>query len=367
MRRWNTCSFALLLVAALACSVERKPLQFGTAGPWKEGFGKMNKYGIDLAVEEINARGGVRGRPLQLVARDDDGDGGKAAAIASEFVANHEIVAVVGHVTSGAMVAAARVYDTGLPAVATTASSPDLTGISPWVFRVMPSDSVNGQEMARFVRRVGFRRAAILYENNAYGRGLADAFRRNYEGDIVSADPIPTDGDANFEPWVSALRMSNPDIVFVGGTEASGLGVLREARRQGMRSAFIGADGWTGIVVDTAASEGAFVGAPFTREDPREGAQRFVASFRNRYGLDPDANAALAYDATMLLAKAVETVGPSRTAVREWLASLNATNAFNGVTGPIRFLQTGDVVGRGAVMTQARRGALYVHRAGSGS
>src|SRR5262245_40440762 len=96
------------LLGVLACSRTSEPVYIGVAGPWKEGYGRLNKQGIDLALAEINERGGVRGRPLKLVERDDEGTGTKAASIAAEFVANRSVVAVVGHVTSGAMMAAAR-------------------------------------------------------------------------------------------------------------------------------------------------------------------------------------------------------------------------------------------------------------------
>lgn len=327
----------------------------------------MNKQGIDLALTEINARGGVRGRPLRLVERDDEGGGGKAAAIAGEFVANRSIVGVIGHVTSGAMMAAAPVYEQGLAAIATTASSPDLSGISEWAFRVISSDSDNGIDMARFATARGFRRVAILYENNSYGRGLADSFRRGYSGQIVAIDPIPSDGKANLEPYVSWLRVQRPDLVFVAGTDASGRAFLQEARRQALTSAYMGGDGWTPLAVDTALAEGVFVGAPFSAEDPRAESQRFVRAYRDRYHEDPDGNAALAYDATMLLAAAIEAVGPSRSAIREWLAGLATTEPYAGVTGAIAFRASGDVIGHGIVMTRVRRGALAVERAGAGS
>ncbi|HEX7122750.1 MAG TPA: ABC transporter substrate-binding protein, partial [Gemmatimonadaceae bacterium] len=263
--------------------------------------------------------------------------------------------------------AAARVYDNELPAVATTATTPDLSAISPWVFRVISSDSANGLTIARFVSDLGVQSVAILYENNSYGRGLVEAFRRGYSGRIITVDPIPDDADASFEPYISWIRSRSPDLVFVAGTVGSGIAILREARRQRLRSAFIGGDGWTGIVADTAASEGTYVAAPFSPEDPRAAARRFVASFRERYGVEPDGNAALAYDATMLLARAISEVGPSRTKVRDWLAGLTSATAFAGVTGPIYFDLQGDVVGKEVVMTRVRRGELTVDRPGSGS
>lgn len=326
----------------------------------------MNKQGIDLALAEINERGGVRGRPLRLVERDDEGIGTKAAAIAGEFVANRSIVAVVGHVTSGAMMAAAPIYQQGLAAIATTASSPDLSGVSEWAFRVISSDSANGIDMARFATARGFKRVAILFENNSYGRGLADAFRRSYSGQIISIDPIPSNGDASLEPYVSYLRVKAPDLVFVAGTDASGRTFLREAHRQALASAYMGGDGWTPLALDTAIAEGVFVGAPFSAEDPRTEAQKFVRAYREKYHEDPDGNAALAYDATMLLADAIDKVGPSRAAIRDWLAGLANATPHAGVTGPIAFRESGDVIGKGIVMTRVRRGSLAVERGGAG-
>ena len=354
------------LLGVLACSRSSEPVYIGVAGPWKEAFGRMNKQGIDLAVAHINTRGGIKGRPLRLVERDDEGIGSKAAAIAGEFVANRSIVAVVGHVTSGAMMAAAPVYEQGLAAIATTASSPDLSGISAWTFRVISSDSANGIDMAQFASARGFKRVAILYENNSYGRGLAEAFRRSYHGQVVALDPIPSDGRSNLEPYVSYLRVKSPDLVFVAGTDASGRSFLKEARRQSLNSSYMGGDGWTPLSLDTAIAEGVFVGAPFSAEDPRAEAQAFVRAYRERYHEDPDGNAALGYDATMVLADAIENVGTSRSAVREWLAGLATGQPHAGVTGPIAFRESGDVIGKGIVMTRVRRGSLAVER-GAGS
>lgn len=356
----------LLTVAALfvlgvqiACGDSSSTVTIGAAGPWSEGFGAMNRRGMELAVEEINAKGLIKGRTLKLLDRNDEGDGSKAAVIAKEFVDTPDVVAVVGHVTSGAMVAAAKVYDGHLAAVATTATSPNLTGISRWTFRVISSDSANGLDLARFVGRMGRKRAAIIYENDAYGRGLVESFRRNFQGDVVSLDPISSE-TTDFEPYVSFYRTVKPDVVFMGGTEVTGMGFLREAKRQALNALYIGGDGWTGVVADTAASEGVYVGAPFTALDPRPEAQRFVGAFTRKYGMVPDGNAALGYDATMVIAKAINAVGPDREKIRDYLASLDASSAFPGVTGPIRFLPDGDPVGKSLVMTRVHQGALVL-------
>jgi branched-chain amino acid transport system substrate-binding protein len=351
----------LLAALTLACAAEPATITIGTAGPWQEGFGAMNKRGIDLAVSEINGTGGIRGRPLQVVERDDAGIGERAAAIAQQFVADPAITAVVGHVSSGAMVAAAKVYDGKLAAVATTATSPDLTGISPWVFRVVGSDSASGVQLAEFARRLDASRVGILYENDSYGRGLAEAFRRNFDRTIVAIDPIPAGGGTDFEPYIAYLAQQRVDLVFVAGTEASGMAILRQARRQRLRADFLGGDGWAGVIAEPAA-EGAFVGGPFTAADTRPEAKRFVDAFRARYGMLPDGNAALAYDAVRLVARVIEDVGPERRAVRDRLAALDSRSAHAGVTGAIRFLPSGDRASASLLIARVDGGELVVTR-----
>ncbi|MBI1810136.1 MAG: ABC transporter substrate-binding protein [Gemmatimonadetes bacterium] len=345
----------VILVAALlaACSGGSSTYKIAAAGPWKLSHGRNTRLGIALAMKEINDAGGINGHKLALREADDDGNGGKAAQIAQQFVDDPSVSAVVGHVTSGAMVAAAKVYDGHLPAVATSASSPDLSGISPWAFRIIPSDSANGVEMARFATRLGRKRAAILYENDNYGRGLADAFRRAFGGEIVSLDPIPAE-PKNAEVFISYFKLKQPDIVFVAGFEASGDSLLTEAKRQGLKVDFMGGDGWTPLANHADVAEGAYVGAPFSAHDPRPEAQKFVAAFKQANGgMEPDGNAALGYDVTKLLAAALAAVGPDRAKIRDWLANL--PRPVDGVTGPIRFLPSGDVTGKTVTMTRVHK------------
>ena len=356
---------ALVFVAATlaACTGSSGGVHFGMAGPFHEGFGLANQNGARLAMDEINAAGGIDGDSLHITFRNDSADGSRAALIAQEFVEDGRISAVVGHVTSGAMLAAAKVYDGHLAAVATTASSAALTGISPWAFRVISSDSANGVDLALFAKRLGIRRVAVLYENDAYGRGLADNFRRNFDGEIVALDPVDADG-SRAELYITWLATRRPDLIFIAGTERSGIALVREARRQQLNVQFLGGDGWTGIVADPEAAEGVFVGAPFTPLDPRPEAQRFVDAYRTRFNAEPDGNAALAYDAVQLLAAAVRAVGHDRARIRGWLAARTPEGAFPGVTGAIAFQANGDPVGKSFTMTRVRGGRLALAEGG---
>ncbi|HEX6575717.1 MAG TPA: ABC transporter substrate-binding protein [Gemmatimonadaceae bacterium] len=353
--------FIVFLSLAAACSRGGDTYTVGAAGPWKESYGIMSRRGIELAVDEINRSGGINGAELRVLARDDEANGTRAAAIAQEFVSNPEVLAVIGHVNSGAMLAASRIYDGQLTAVATTASSPDLSGVSKWTFRVISSDSLNGVILARFASRFGgtaeqFKQAVVLYENDSYGRGLADAFRRAFRGTIISFDPISENVDP--EPFVSFIKMRQPGIVFVAGRENSALRILREARRQGVEAVFMGGDGWQGIVADTAAANGAYVGTSFNAEDPAPQVREFVRQFSAKFQTKPDAFAALAYDATRLIAEALKKNGKDRAGVRKYLTSLKPAAAFDGVTGPVYFNSSGDPIGMGFHVAQVVGGTL---------
>jgi branched-chain amino acid transport system substrate-binding protein len=355
-RRRAPATWSLLapVFVALGCARGDGPIVLGTAGKWDTGYGAMSRRGSELAVTELNAAGGIDGDSVQLRALDDQANGAVAAVVADSLVGDRRVLAVIGHLSSGAMVAAAPVYDAGrLPAVATTATSPDLTGISPWVFRVVPSDSASAMALAAFAQSLGRQRAAILYDNDAYGRGLADAFRRAYKGRIVSIDPVAPDR-SDFEPYLAWFRQEQVDLVFMAGTEATGLPFVTQARAAKFAGDLLGSDGWAPVARDSAA-EGIYLGVPFAASDPRPAAQRFVTAFKRRWGMEPDNNAALAYDAVMLVAEAIRTVGRDRTKIRDWLA---AGHAYDGATGTIRLGPTGDPDGKGIRMTTVQNGRM---------
>lgn len=333
-----------MLLCLSACGGGSKgPIIVGAAGPYSEYSGEMTKKGAEIAVAEINAAGGVRGRKIELLERDDSASGRRAAVVAQELVANPAVVGVVGHVTSGAMVAAAKVYDGNLAAIGTSTTSPQVTGISPWVFRISSSDSINGEVIARFANSLGRKHAAIIYENDSYGRGLAQSFRRTFTGQIVSADPISA-ALSDAEPYISYYKTRGVDLVVGIGLEGSALVLLREAQRQNFDVDFVGGDGWAGISGDTAIAEGVYVGSVFTAQDPRPEVQHFVSAFRERYGVTPDGHAATGYDAMHVMARAISAAGTDRAAIRRYLASISSADAYHGLTGVIRFGPGGDPV-----------------------
>ncbi len=363
----STAVTTLVVVGVLACTGGGDAIVIGAVGNWRESYGAMSRQGIELAIADLNDAGGVRGQSVELRILDDSSDGAAAVAAASAFEADPRVKIVVGHSASGAMVAAAPVYDRGLVAITPAASSPDITGLSPWVFRVIASDSANGRDLARAASALKLTSAAILYENTAYGRGLADSFAAAFRGTIVARDPISPDSTASLEPTIAYINSRSPELVFVAGTSGTGLAVLREARKQNLSSQFMGGDGWTGLASAGPLAEGVWIGTPFAVSDSSDALRRFAESFRRRFGVYPDANAALAYDAARLAGQAIEEVGPARDAIRRWLSTLDAGAGYPGLTGRVRFSDGGDAVGRAMVLARVRGGVLRITPASAGA
>jgi branched-chain amino acid transport system substrate-binding protein len=316
-------------------------LDLGAAGAWETAYGEMSHRGVELAVEELNRQGGIDGRKVNVIFRDDQADGGLATDIAREFVDDPKILGVIGHLSSTAMVAAARVYDGQLPSLSPSATAPDLSGMSQWMFRLNPSDSMTGRKLGEMARtQFGKQRVAVIYDNTSYGRGLVEPFLEGLALTPVALEPIDPSGDS-IAANVAAIAQQKPDLIFAVGT-VSGVPVLKALRAHGIMVPVIAGDGWSGIE-NAMDVHDVSIALPFSSTEDRPDAKRFVAAFRARYKLDPDAYAALSYDATLALARAAAK-GRTRAGTREALASLRDTRGY--ATGAVRFSRAGDPIGR---------------------
>jgi len=341
----------------------------GVAGPLELVYGRSMRQAAEMAAEELNAAGGIDGRRIELVIRDDAADAQQAISIANEFVDDARIVAVVGHITSGATLAAAGIYnapENGLVEISPTASSPLVTNAGPWTFRVCPSDLEHGPALAAWLReRLGRQRAEVLYANDAYGRGVVESFARAFTGaggTLVGTDPFLPNyvQQAGFlDPYVERGMARNAQGILIGGLADEAIEIIRTARRLGFTGPILGADGLLGVEEAGEVSEGVFVSTPFLPDMPAPLTQQFVAAYRERYGSDPDAYAALTYDALKLVAQAVGEVGSGREAIRDYIEDVGSDRrAYDGVTGRIAFDANGDAEGKPVVIGVIRGGAV---------
>jgi branched-chain amino acid transport system substrate-binding protein len=358
------CLAVLALLAPLAgCGAGDGTVVFGVASPLETSYGASMRLGVELAQQEVNAGGGIRGRKLELRLRDDGADPRTAIAVADELYADPAVLAVVGHVNSGTMIAAAPVYARGLPAVATSATSPAVSRLGEWVFRVASSDSANAVELARLAHRSG-RPTAVLYSNEGYGRGLAQSFEAALAaagGEVLQADPY-LETTADFSPYLERLKHRGAGLVFVAGLEDGAIRIIEQARGLGLQVRFLGGDGLEGLAGRGAPYDGTLVGLLF-HPDASPAARAFADRFRTAYGREPDSFAALGYDATHLLARAAREGGPTRRRIRDHLASVGREGGsapFTGVTGTVRLDDHGDPAGKAFAVGEIQGGRILL-------
>ena len=366
--RW--CRALLAAVCSLtACSggSSREPIVLGLAGPFSQPRGVSMQHGAELAVKEINARGGIRGRPLALRIMDDSGRVDVAIQIAQQLADDPAVVAVVGHLTSSASLAAGHVYGEArrpLLMISPSASSPDLSGASPYMFRVCPSDSSHGAQLARYARQaLRAQRVGVIYLEDEYGRGLRLSFTAEFKrlgGEIVEADPMLS-ATPSLEPYLSRLRQKGNVDALVLATDRGGAELaLRELGRMGVHWTTLGGDALSGIERDGPLAEGVRMSVAYLVDQPGERNAQFFGVYARAYpGERPDHRGAAAYDIVHLLAGVLRESGVDRRAVRDRLARIGGDlPAFEGVTGTIAFDSRGDVPSKPVVIGVVREGQL---------
>ena len=339
----------------------------GLTGPFSEARGRSMQQAAELAVAEINARGGVRGRRLDLRIRDDSASEDVALRVAQVLRDDPTVVAVIGHLTSGPTLAAAPVYGSGdrpVTLISPSASNPALSGRSPYFFRVCPSDLAFGSRLAQYaMRTLGARRVAVIFMNDDYGRGIRETFRAEFTrlgGQVVTEDPyLPSAGAP--EPYLARLaRAGGADALLLAMPRVAAELAVREMARLGLDWPVLGGDALTGIETLGPAAEGVRVASPYLPDRPGERNAAFVAAYERTYdGARPDHRGAGAYDIVQLLARAIEEVGGDRRAIRDYLATVGGERpSFDGVTGRIAFDSAGDVPQKAVVVGVVRNGRL---------
>ncbi|PYO96745.1 MAG: hypothetical protein DMD60_09230 [Gemmatimonadetes bacterium] len=324
-----------------------------------------------LAVNQLNARRGIRGRKLELRVVDDSGNEDTAVRVAEQLYADPAVVGVVGHLSSGTSLAAARVYGGGATPIAVispSASSPDLAGINPYVFRVCPSDLQHGPQLARFAwQTLGARRAGIIYLNNDYGRGLRRTFAGEFArlgGTVLEADPYMP-ATSSLEPYLSRMRRAGADVLLLAAERPGAELALREMRTLGLGWPVLGGDALTGIEADGSLVEGLRLSSAYLSDRGDERNAAFVADYARAFpGQRPDHRGAGAYDIVLLLARAIDRAGADRRAIRDYLARVGRGQPpYEGVTGTIAFDGNGDAAGKTVVIGIVRNGRLVTEAA----
>jgi len=315
--------------------------EYGSLTGAEATFGQSTHNGILLAVEEINAAGGVGGKPMRVQTYDDQGKTQEAGSVVARLITEDHVTAVLGEVASSLSLAGGRVAQQyGVPMISPSSTNATVTQVGDMISRVCFIDAFQGYVTAKFsTDELKATQAAILYDQgSAYSKGLKDDFTREFTqlGGTIVTEQAYTAGDQDFSAQLTTIRGTAPQVIFLPGYYTDVGNIALQARKLGITATFVGGDGWDSAKLGEiagAAIEGAYYSNHYAPEEQRPEVQRFVTAYQAKYGATPDGLAALGYDATRVLADAM-TRAPGATG-KELAAAIASTRDFAGVTGKI--------------------------------
>jgi branched-chain amino acid transport system substrate-binding protein len=361
---WHKFGFTLVMFFFMVCVTEAEPLEVAVIvarSGQAESYGKAAVQGVQLAVDEINAKGGLLGRPLVIVIFDNQSTPLFAKQAAEKAIAR-KVLAVVGDMWSTHSLAVAPLLQkAGIPMITPGSTAPDVTRVGDYIFRTVYTDDFQGRLMADFAyHSKGARTAAVLTNiSETYSQMLAGYFAQAFisMGGRVVLQEGYKGTSVDFGAMLSRLKPLSPDIVFIPGySRDSGL-IIKQAAAMGINSTFLGADAWETAISDFAgdALEGSYFSTPWHPNAPFPRSREFVERYRSVYGDVPiSPYAPLAFDAVGVLASAVTSCNSlDRRKIRNALA---ATRGFSGVTGDLTFNEHRDPANKGASILKFEKG-----------
>lgn len=327
-------------------------------------FGQSSHEGTVLAVEEINAAGGVLGKKVKLIHEDNGSKPGESANAVNKLIAKDGVVAVLGEVASSRSLEAAPICQSAkIPQISPSSTNPKVTETGDYIFRVCFIDPFQGTVMANFARNtLKAERVAIFTDvKSDYSKGLARFFKEGFlkSGGQIVAELDYNGGDKDFKGQLTAIKAANPDGVFVPGYYTDAALICIQAKQVGLTVPLFGGDGWESaklMEIGKEAVEGNYFSTHYTPEAGGEKAKAFVEAYKRKYdGRLPDAMAALGYDSAMILFDAITRAGG--TDGEQIRAALATTKDFHAVTGKITINAQRDA-DKAAVILQVKDGAF---------
>ena len=304
-------------------------------------FGVSTHNGIELAIKQINAKGGVKGKKLELISMDDQGKPEEAATAVTKLITQNKVAAILGEVASSrsmAMAPIAQQYQ--IPMISPSSTNPKVTELGDYIFRVCFIDPFQGTVMAKFAaENLKLKKVAILRDvKNDYSVGLADYFAKKFKemGGTIVADQAYSSGDTDFKTQLTNIKGKGPEALMVPGYYTEVGLIARQAREAGITVPLLGGDGWDSpklAEIGGKSVEGSYFSNHYSQEDQSAEVQTFVTEYKKAYNAVPDGLAAMGYDAALVLADAMNRAPDLNSAsVRTAIAQ---TVNFPGVTGTI--------------------------------
>lgn len=348
-RRLFTLSLALFAVTALACGGCAKKSDEIPVGAYlslsgsDSTFGTDTRAGIELAVEEVNAAGGIKGKKVKVLYEDDKSTTQEASQKVRQLIDRDKVVAVLGEVASSRSLAGGLICNTShVPMVTPSSTAVEVTKDREWVFRTCFTDDQQGEVAARFVKNeLKKQKVGIFYAaQDTYSSGLARSFRDEFKklgGEIV-VDKGYQKGETNFTTYLNELKAASPEMIFVPNYYNDMVLIARQAKQVGIPGDhFMGGDGWDSEdLIEGAASEldGAYFTNHYAPDVPWPNSKKFLDAYKAKHqGRDPSSLAAQGYDAARLLFDAMgRATEVTPDAIRK---ALGETKNFQGATGTL--------------------------------
>ncbi len=327
-------------------------------------FGISSVNGIKMAADEVNAAGGINGKQIDLDVQDDRSDPSEAATIVTKFVTQDSVNAILGEVASSRSIAAAPIAQNAkIPMLTPSSTNPEVTRKGDYIFRSCFIDPVQGAAIAQFAARtLNAKRAGIMVDRkNDYSTGLEKFISQTFTklgGQMVVTQSYAA-GDQDFNAQITSIKGANPDVIFVPGYYGDVALFAKQARDKGITVPLVGGDGWDAkqlYDIGGKAVVGSFFSNHYSPYDTDPQVQKFVNDYKARYNSIPDALAATAYDAALIMFDAIKRANSlDGKAIRDALA---ATKDFPGVTGKVTFNENRDAV-KPIVMIEVKDGGIY--------
>jgi branched-chain amino acid transport system substrate-binding protein len=340
--------------------------EYGSLTGAQATFGISTDDGIKLAVDEINAAGGIDGKTFKLTTYDDQGDPAEAAVVVTKLITQDQVQIVLGEVASSLSLAAAPICQQNkVPMISPSSTNPKVTQVGDYVFRVCFIDPFQGQVMADFAMgNLKAKTAAVFRDQKSdYSMGLADFFVKRFKekGGTIVLDQSYVAGDIDFKSQLTTFRQQKPDVIFVPGYYTEVGLIAKQARELGVKVALLGGDGWDSsklYEIGGSALDGCYFSSHYSPESTDPKVRDFVKKYQSKYGQVPDALATLGYDSVGVLAAALKNAKSlSGADIRDAIA---ATKAYPGVTGSISLDANRDAVKPAVVLKIENSKASYV-------
>ena len=324
-------------------------------------FGDMKVKAIELALDEINEKGGIDGREVKLLVGDDTGNPKEAPNVAQKFASDKKIMAVIGHWNSSCTLAARGIYEQSqIPVITDSVNKAITDGTTPHIYRISLTDTTQAQHLAKYAyNELGKRKVAILYTANDFGTGLNNDFTEAFNelgGEIVASEMYFEGQSKDFSPQITKIKSKKPDLVFVAGYYVETALIAQQAKTSGLNTPMLGTEGISSeelVKLGGDAVEGIKFSGFFHPEVEYPGTREFVEAFKEKYDKEPDTYAALAYDSAKIILEAMQENGTNREAIKNYLDNVKD---FPGVAGPISFVNN-DVT-RGIIILTVKDGKI---------